>query len=48
VRNDVPAPKVPDAAMDAIAASYEKMRARAQGPRAEAVAAPRASNVAQN
>ena len=28
VRNDVPAPKVPDAAMDAIAASYGKMAAR--------------------
>jgi hypothetical protein len=28
VKNDVPAPKVPDAAMDAIAASYEKMAAR--------------------
>ena len=25
IRNDVPAPKVPDAAMDAVAASYEKM-----------------------
>jgi hypothetical protein len=31
IRNDVPAPKVPDAAMDAIAASYEKVLARAKG-----------------
>ncbi len=31
IRNDVPAPKVPDAAMDAVAASYEKMLARAKG-----------------
>jgi hypothetical protein len=28
IRNDVPAPKVPDAAMDAIAASYAKMAAK--------------------
>jgi hypothetical protein len=30
VRNDVPAPRVPDAVMDAIAASYEKLAARAK------------------
>jgi mono/diheme cytochrome c family protein len=30
VRNDVPAPKVPDAVMDAIAASYDKLAARAK------------------
>jgi len=31
IRNDVPAPKVPDAAMEAIAASYDKVLARAKG-----------------
>jgi len=31
IRNDVPAPKVPDAAMDAIAAAYDKVLARAKG-----------------
>jgi cytochrome c553 len=31
IRNDVPAPQVPDQAMDAIAAAYEKMLARMQG-----------------
>jgi hypothetical protein len=30
VRNDVPAPKVPDAVMNAIAASYDKLAARAK------------------
>jgi len=42
IRNDVPAPKVPDAAMDAVAASYEKMmrkmRAAAEAQAANAVA----------
>jgi hypothetical protein len=42
VRNDVPAPKVPDAAMDGVAASYEKMmkkmRAEAAGQGGGAVA----------
>jgi hypothetical protein len=37
IRNDVPAPKVPDQAMDAVAASYDKMLAKA---RAHASAAP--------
>jgi hypothetical protein len=31
IRNDVPAPKVPDGAMDGIAASYDKILARAKG-----------------
>lgn len=31
LRNDVPAPKVPDAAMDAIAAGYDKALARMKG-----------------
>lgn len=31
MRNDVPAPKVPDAAMDAIAAGYDKVLARMKG-----------------
>jgi len=31
IRNDVPTPKVPDAAMDAIAAAYDKVLARAKG-----------------
>jgi hypothetical protein len=31
IRNDVPAPQVPDQAMDAIAAAYEKILARMQG-----------------
>ena len=39
IRNDVPAPKVPDAAMDAIAAAYAKMAAK-MGPHAEAPASP--------
>ncbi|HEY5450897.1 MAG TPA: diheme cytochrome c-553 [Polyangia bacterium] len=42
IRNDVPAPKVPDAVMDGIAASYEKMmkkmQAAAQGQAQAAVA----------
>jgi len=42
LRNDVPAPKVPDAVMDGIAASYEKMmkkmQAAAQGQAQAAVA----------
>ena len=35
IRNDVPAPKVPDAVMDGIAASYDKMmkKMRAERPR---------------
>ena len=59
IRNDVPAPKVPDAVMDGIAASYDKMmkkmRASAPGPAASADAAAagpqpsrrRRSNLAQ-
>jgi hypothetical protein len=31
IRNDVPAPKVPDGAMDAIAAAYDKVLSRAKG-----------------
>ncbi|MFL5308681.1 MAG: diheme cytochrome c-553 [Polyangia bacterium] len=31
IRNDVPAPKVPDAAMDGIAASYDKILSRMKG-----------------
>jgi hypothetical protein len=41
IRNDVPAPQVPDAAMDAIAAGYEKMLARMKG-QAQAEAASHA------
>jgi hypothetical protein len=41
IRNDVPAPQVPDAAMDAIAASYEKLLARMKG-QAQAEAKPAA------
>src|SRR5262249_17833031 len=36
VRNDVPAPKVPDAAMDGIAASYDKMMKKMQAQAAAA------------
>jgi hypothetical protein len=45
VHNDVPAPKVPDAAMDAVAASYEKMLAKVRAAHAEEVAGR--SHVAQ-
>lgn len=38
IRNDVPAPKVPDAAMDAVAASYDKMMKKMR-----AAAAPQAT-----
>jgi hypothetical protein len=31
IRNDIPAPKVPDQAMNAVAASYDKMLARVRG-----------------
>jgi hypothetical protein len=45
IRNDVPAPKVPDQAMDAVAGSYEKMLAKV---RAHAAApAPSSTSVAQ-
>jgi hypothetical protein len=40
IRNDVPAPKVPDQAMDAVAASYEKMLAKARAHAAAAAPAP--------
>jgi hypothetical protein len=46
IRNDVPAPKVPDQAMDAVAASYEKMMAKAKA-HAAAAGAPPSSRVAQ-
>jgi hypothetical protein len=43
IRNDVPTPKVPDQAMNAVAASYDKMLARA---RAHASAAPAPNTIA--
>jgi mono/diheme cytochrome c family protein len=45
IRNDVPAPKVPDAVMDGIAASYEKMMKKMRA--ASAAAAPAAAAIAQ-
>jgi hypothetical protein len=47
IRNDVPAPKVPDQAMDGIAASYDKMLAKVRAAHAAAEAGPAASRVAQ-
>jgi hypothetical protein len=44
IRNDVPAPKVPDAVMDGIAASYDKLLKKMQ---AAAAAAPGATAIAQ-
>jgi mono/diheme cytochrome c family protein len=40
VRNEVPAPKVPDEALNAIAASYEKMLAKMAAAGAKTAAAP--------
>jgi len=40
VRNDVPAPRVPDEALDAIAASYDKLAARLRAEGAPATAPP--------
>jgi cytochrome c553 len=44
IKNDVPAPKVPDQAMDAIAASYDKLLAKMKG---HATAATTPATVAQ-
>jgi hypothetical protein len=44
IKNDVPAPKVPDQAMDAIAASYDKLLAKMKG---QAAAAGAPATVAQ-
>jgi len=44
IKNDVPAPKVPDQAMDAIAASYDKLLAKMKG---QAAAASAPATVAQ-
>jgi hypothetical protein len=43
IHNDVPAPKVPDAVMDGIAASYDKMMKKMQA----AAAAPHPNTIAQ-
>ena len=43
IHNDVPAPKVPDAVMDGIAASYDKMMKKMQA----AAAAPHGNTIAQ-
>jgi mono/diheme cytochrome c family protein len=45
VRNEVPAPKVPDEALNAIAASYDKMLAKMAGAPKTASAAPPAQTV---
>jgi len=46
IRNDVPAPKVPDQAMDGVAASYDKMLAKLRA-HAAAAPAPATTSVAQ-
>ena len=45
IRNDVPAPQVPDQVMNGIAAGYDKMLARMKG---QAAAAPASSTLANN
>jgi hypothetical protein len=47
IRNDVPAPKVPDQVMDGIAASYGKLMAKARAAHAAAVPAPGPSRLAE-
>jgi hypothetical protein len=45
IRNEVPAPKVPDEALNAIAASYDKMLAKMAAPKTAAKEAAAAATV---